>query len=57
MGIIEDKLTDAYAVLVIAERYILNEADRKNDTQKVVPDRFTDTVEIKVAERIIAGLE
>lgn len=57
MGIIEDKLTDAYAVLVIAERYILNEADRKNDTQKVVPDRFTDTVEIKVAERTIAGLE
>ena len=57
MGIIDDKLTDAYAVLVIAERYILNEADRKNDTQKVVPDRFTDTVEIKVAERTIAGLE
>lgn len=43
MTIIEQKLIDAYTVLVLAERKILEE----------VPEKLRNEVEIKVAERTI----
>ena len=56
MTLIEQKLIDAYAVLVMANRYILKEEDRINENQKLVPEKFVAEVEIKVAERIIEVL-
>ena len=53
MTLIEQKLVDAYTVLVMANRYILREEDRINATQKLVPERFVVDVEIRVAERTI----
>ena len=57
MTLIEQKLVDAYAVLVMANRYILREADRINQSQKIVPSEYTSYVEIKVAERTVEVLE
>lgn len=45
--IIDDKLIDAYVVLVLAERKTIEE----------VPDKYKNEVEIKVAERTIEVLE
>ena len=53
MNIIEKKLIDAYVVLVLADIYILREDDRTNANQLLVPDKFVNEVEIKVAERTI----
>ena len=57
MTLIEQKLIDAYAVLVMANRYILREEDRINQIQKIVPSKYTSEVEIKVAERTVEVLE
>lgn len=57
MTLIEQKLIDAYTVLVMANRYILKEEDRINENQKLVPSKYTSEVEIKVAERTIEVLE
>lgn len=57
MTLIEQKLIDAYAVLVMANRYILKEDDRINENQKLVPSKYRQEVEIKVAERTIEVLE
>lgn len=56
MTLIERKLIDAYAILVLAEKYILRENDRLNDSQKLIPEKFVAEVEIKVAERTIEVL-
>lgn len=56
MTLIEQKLIEAYAVLVMANRYILRETDRTNEAQKLVPEKFVADVEIKVAERTIEVL-
>lgn len=56
MTLIEQKLVDAYAVLVMANRYILREEDRLNDSQKLVPTNLTAEIEIKVAEKTIEKL-
>lgn len=53
MTIIDLKLIDAYTVLVLAERYIIDEANRINENQLLVPDKYRDDVEIEVAERTI----
>ena len=53
MTLIEQKLVEAYAVLVMANRYILKEEDRTNESQKLVPDKFVDEVEIRVAEKTV----
>lgn len=56
MNKIEQKLIEAYTVLVLAEIYILYEKDRINGKQMLVPDKFTSDVEIKVAEKTIEVL-
>lgn len=56
MTLIEQKLIDAYAILVMANKYILRETDRTNEAQKLVPEKFVADVEIKVAERTITIL-
>lgn len=56
MTIVEVKLTDAYAVLIMANKYILREDDRTNITQKLVPEKVITEIEIKVAERTIEKL-
>lgn len=53
MTLIEQKLVEAYAVLVMANKYILKEEDRANEAQKLVPDKFVDEVEIRVAEKTV----
>lgn len=53
MNAIEKKLIDAYVVLVLADKYILKEDDRVSDNQLLVPEKFVNEVEIKVAERTI----
>lgn len=53
MTLIEQKLIDAYAVLVMANRYILKEEDRINEAQKLVPEEFVAEVEIRVAEKTV----
>lgn len=57
MTLIEQKLVESYAILVMANRYILKEEDRINENQKLVPSKYTSEVEIKVAERTIEVLE
>lgn len=57
MNIIDLKLIDAYTVLVLAEKYIVNEMDRVSESQKLVPNKYSDEVEIKVAEKTIEILE
>ena len=57
MNLIEQKLVDAYAVLVMAKKYIMKEEDRVNENQKLVPSRYMNDVEIKIAERTIEVLE
>lgn len=57
MSIIDKKLIHAYAVMVLAERYILEETDREHDNQKLVSARYKDEVGIKVAERTIEVVE
>jgi hypothetical protein len=54
--IIEQKLIDAYTILTLAEKYITKEEDRQNENQKLVPEKFIQAVEIKVAERTIEVL-
>lgn len=54
---IDEKLINAYIVLVLAEKYILNENDRMNGNQKLVPEKYKNEVEIKVAERTVEVLE
>lgn len=56
MSIIDLKLIDAYTVLVLAEQYIINEEDRKNSNQLLVPIKYKREVEIKVAEKTIEVL-
>lgn len=56
MTLIEQKLVEAYAVLVMANKYILREGDRINPVQKLVPSKYTVDIEIKVAERTIEVL-
>lgn len=67
MTIVQQKLIDSYTVLVLAEKYITDEADRTNETQKLVPDTpitladgspstIRQEVEIKVAEKTIEVL-
>ena len=56
MNIIDSKLIDAYTVLVLVDRYIINETYRTNEEQKLVPEQYRDDVEVQVAERIIQGL-
>lgn len=53
MTLIEQKLVEAYAVLVMANKYILREEDRINENQKLVPEKYRQEVKIKVAERTI----
>lgn len=57
MNIIDEKLIGAYTIMVLAERYILEESDRKYDSQKLVPSKYKDEVGIKVSERTIEVLE
>lgn len=57
MNLIEQKLVDAYAVLVMAKKYIIKEEDRVNENQKLVPSKYVKDVEIKIAERTIEVLE
>ena len=56
MNIIEKKLIDAYVVLVLADRYILREDDRVSANKLIVPEKFVNEVEIRVAERTIEVL-
>lgn len=56
MTIIEQKLVDAYTVLVLAEKYILREEERQNEHQQLVPEKYVNEVEIKVAERTVEVL-
>lgn len=57
MNIIDLKLINAYTILVLADKYILREEDRINTTQLLVPNKYVDEVEIKVAERTVEVLE
>lgn len=57
MTIIDLKLIDAYTVLVLADKYILKEEERVNEGQKLVPEKYINQVEVKVAERIVDTLE
>lgn len=56
MNIIDKKLMDAYTILVLADKYIFREEDRVNTTQLLVPQKYKEEVEIKVAERTIEVL-
>ena len=56
MTAIDLKLIDAYTILVLSEKYIINEIDRVNEFQLLVPDKYKAEVEIKVAERTIEVL-
>lgn len=56
MSIIDEKLIRAYVVLVLANKYILREEDRVNESQLLVPERYVDEVEIRVAERTVEVL-
>lgn len=57
MNVIDLKLIDAYTVLVLAEKYVLSEENRINENQLLVPNKYKDEVEIKVAEKTIEVLE
>lgn len=57
MTMIEQKLINAYTVLVMANKYIIKEEDRISSNQLLVPLKFQSEVEIKVAERTIKVLE
>lgn len=57
MNVIDLKLIEAYTVLVLASLYIVNETDRTRESQKVVPTKYKNEVEIKVAEKTIEILE
>lgn len=41
---LKQSLIVAYATLIKAERYILSEADRRNEQQKLVPEEYAITV-------------
>lgn len=56
MSKIEAKLIDAYAVLVMSSKYILRETDRINTDQQLVPVKYLDFIEIRIAERILLGM-
>lgn len=56
MSIIDLKLIDAYTILVLAEKYITDERNRVNELQLLVPAKYTDEVNLKVAERTIEAL-
>lgn len=56
MTLIEQKLVDAYAILVMANKYILKEEDRVNENQKLVPESLIAEIEIRIAERTIEKL-
>ena len=50
------KLIDAYAVLVMSSRYILREIDRMNADQQLVPAKYLEAIETRIAERILLGM-
>lgn len=56
MSRIEMKLIDAYAVLVMSSRYILREIDRSSADQQLVPVKYLEAIEIRIAERILLGM-
>lgn len=56
MSIIDIKLIDAYTVMVLSNNYILDENDRINPKQLLVPAKYKNEVEVKVAEKIIEKL-
>lgn len=53
MTLIEQKLIDSYTILVLANKYIIKEEDRVKPSQLLVPLKFQQDIEIKVAEKII----
>lgn len=56
MSIIDIKLIDAYTTMVLVERYVLSEGDRKGAGQLLVPEKYVNEVSVKVAERTIEVL-
>lgn len=67
MTIVQEKLISAYTTLVLAGKYITDEADRTNETQKLVPNTpvtlddgaestIRNEVAIRVAEKTIEVL-
>ena len=56
MSLIDDRLAKAYSVMVLADKYILQESDRSSADQKIVPERLRGQVEILVSERTIEVL-
>ena len=53
MNLIDRKLINPYTVLVLAEKYIIEENERTKENQKLVPQKYREEVEILVAERTI----
>ena len=67
MTIVQEKLINAYTTLVLAEKYITDEVDRTNETQKLVPatvvtladgteSTIRNEVAIRVAEKTVEVL-